>query len=110
MASDLGRIRQENDGFRHQIRNLKEQLKGKDSLAADVDRLNRAVMEREIATSIAYNELAHEKQRRQSEQDTNRRLTRSLRKKQEEIKSKEKEIDDLKAEVLERDKQVPSVF
>lgn len=55
-------------------------------------------------------ELTHEKQKRNSEQETNRRLTRSLRKKQEEIKTKEKEIEGLRSEIQERDKRVSIKF
>jgi hypothetical protein len=67
-------------------------------------------MEREVTMTAIRNGLTHEKQKRQSEQDANRRLTRSLRKKLEEITTKEKTIDSLKSEIQERDKQVCQLF
>ncbi|KAF5349594.1 hypothetical protein D9756_008925 [Leucocoprinus leucothites] len=106
LASELGYVRQENEALRQQLKDLNAQLKSKDALVSDLDRLNQTVMEREVAISLVRDELAHEKQKRQSEHDTNRRLTRSLRKKQEEIKTKENEIDSLKSGIVERDKQL----
>lgn len=104
--SNLECAREENEVLRRQLKTVRSQLKSKEVLTIEIDRLNRTVMEREATITTVRDELAYEKQKRNSEQDTNRRLTRSLRKKQEEIMSKEKEIEGLKAEIQERDKQV----
>lgn len=72
--------------------------------------MNRTIMERDMNLISIRDELTHEKQKRNSEQETNRRLTRSLRKKQEEIKTKEKEIEGLRSEIQERDKRVSIKF
>ncbi|KAJ3569997.1 hypothetical protein NP233_g4699 [Leucocoprinus birnbaumii] len=106
LVSDIGNVRRENEMLRQQLEGLHGQLKSKDVLATDLDRLKRDIMEREVTISLIRKEVTREKQKRQSEQDTNRRLTRSLRKKQDEIKVKEDEIGGLKAEIAERDKQL----
>jgi len=86
------------------------QLKSKEvfgeALSANLERLNRTAMAHEATIITMRNELAHEKQKRQSEQDTSRRLSRSLHKKQEEVKTKAHEVLSLKSEIEEHKKQV----
>lgn len=89
-----------------QLNSIHLELKSKESLTTEIDRMNRTIMERDMNLISIRDELTHEKQKRNSEQETNRRLTRSLRKKQEEIKTKEKEIEGLRSEIQERDKRV----
>ncbi|KAF9453740.1 hypothetical protein P691DRAFT_813102 [Macrolepiota fuliginosa MF-IS2] len=106
LMSDLEHAREDNEVLRQELKTVNSQLKSKEALTIEIDRLNRTVMEREVAITSMRDELVHEKQKRNSENETNRRLTRSLRKKQEEIGSKEKEIEGLRAEIQERDKQL----
>lgn len=110
LVSDLERVREENEVLRQQLKSVHSQLKAKEVLSTEMVKLNKTIMEREVSLTITRDELAHEKQRRNSEQDTNRRLTRSLRKKQEEITTKDKEIERLKSDIQERDKQVLVAF
>ncbi|KXN91922.1 hypothetical protein AN958_11307 [Leucoagaricus sp. SymC.cos] len=110
LATKLDVLQHENEALCHRVQVLEAQLKSKDVLAADLERLNQTVMEREVTITVIRDDLSHEKQKRQSERNANRRLTRSLRKKQEEITVKEKEIDGLKSELVERDKEVSKMF
>lgn len=93
-----------------QLKDTDAQLKSKEvfgeALTADLERLNRTAMAHEATIITIRNELAHEKQKRQSEQDTSRRLSHSLHKKREEVKTKAHEILSLKSEIEEHKKQV----
>lgn len=110
-VSEVERVREENEVLRRQLKTVNSQLKGKDGLSTEIDKLNRTIMEREVSLTMTRDELAHERQKRNLEQDTNRRLTRSLRKKQEEVATKDKDIATLKSEIEDRDKQVlPTYF
>lgn len=103
IASELEKSRQENETLHQQLKDTDAQLKSKEvfeeALTADLERLNRTVL-------TMCNELAYETQKRQSEQNTSRRLSRSLRKKQEEVKTKAQEILSLRSEIEEHEKQV----
>jgi len=96
-----------------QLKDTDAQLKSKEvfgeALSASLERLNRTAMAHEATNTTMRNELAHEKQKRQSEQDMSRCLSRSLHKKQEEVKTKEHEILSLKSEIEEHKKQVRSI-
>lgn len=110
IASEFEHTRQENKMLRQKLKDADAQLKSKEvsreALTVDLERLNQASMTQEVAIITMRNELAHEKQKRQSEQDTSRRLARSLHKRQEEVKTKAHEIISLRSEIEEREKQM----
>jgi len=110
IAPEFEHTRQENKMLRQKLKDADAQLKSKEvsreALTVDLERLNQTSMTQEVAIITMRNELAHEKQKRQSEQDTSRRLARSLHKRQEEVKTKAHEIISLRSEIEEREKQV----
>jgi predicted RND superfamily exporter protein len=106
LFSDLERVRDENLSLRQQLAACQLEIQSREGLAAKIEQMNQAMTDRSQTLLSIADELAREKKKRSSEEKANHRFVHSLRRKQDEIKVKEREIESLRSVIEEHDKQV----
>lgn len=110
LFSDLERMRKENSSLREQSAAYQLDIQSKEGLSAQIEEMYHTMAEQNQNILSISEELAHETKKRSSEEKANHRLVRSVRKKQEEIDIKEREIETLRSVVEARDKQVCIIY